>query len=291
MRSRRIELKRRERAQACFLGSFLCGVACLTTASDRVLAQPAPVATPSDASQAEPPPGYREAIQQALVEHEAHNYAEARALFLRAHELYPSARTLRGLGMMEFELRNYVACISRLEQALRSRVKPLDGKLRTRTEQLLSRARSFVARYELKLEPPVDSVRVTADDLPIELTRDRRLVLTVGEHVLRVQADGYHEEKRALSVQGGEARVLTIALRPLSEARPASESRAGPAGATQPTAPRDGDSLWSSPWLWAGAGAVVLGSVLTVWLVTSSGSDEEPEQGVGGVIATLEHAP
>ncbi|MEY4512912.1 MAG: hypothetical protein RLZZ450_5034 [Pseudomonadota bacterium] len=51
-------------------------------------------------------PGYRETIAEALIEYEAHNYLEARTLFERAHKLYPNARTLRGLAVVAFELRN-----------------------------------------------------------------------------------------------------------------------------------------------------------------------------------------
>ena len=40
------------------------------------------------------------------------------------------------------------------------------------------------------------------------------------------------------------------------------------------TAARDDDSVWQSPWLWAGAGAVVVTGVVIAVLVASAGGDE-----------------
>lgn len=50
------------------------------------------------------PAGYRDAIDTALQEMGLGNYEEAREQFARAHALSPNARTLRGLGISEFEL-------------------------------------------------------------------------------------------------------------------------------------------------------------------------------------------
>ena len=109
----------------------------------------------------------------------------------------------------------------------------------------------------------------------------------VGEHMLLVQAPGFQDEKRALSVKGGEQRVLAIELEP---------TRAAPALATatqRDAAPKDGNgSLWSSPWLWTGVGAVVAGSIVTTLLLAGGGEERELEQGdVGGVVTTLRSGP
>jgi tetratricopeptide (TPR) repeat protein len=176
---------------------------------------PAVVSPPPAAT---PPPGYREAIEQALSEYEAHNYAEARAAFLRAHALYPNARTLRGLGMMEFELRNYVESVSLLEQALASQAKPLDPTLRAQTEAMLARAKGYVSSYALQLNPVPAGVRVLIDGVPIAYTPGQALTLTVGEHSLQIQADGYRDERRSLSVKSGEQQALAIELHALQQA-------------------------------------------------------------------------
>lgn len=232
------------------------------------------------ATAAAEPAQYQALIDQALSEYVAHNFAEARALFLKAHEVYPNARTLRGLGMAEFELRNYGDCIARLEEALASQVKPLDAGLRAQTEQLLARARGFVGRFELQLNPPaLEGTRIAVDGSAVQLAPGQVLTLTAGEHTLQVSAPGYREARRTLSVKGGEQQPLEIVL--LAQSAPELSTGAAP--------PAKHDSIWASPWLWTGVGAVVAGGILTAVLL-SSGNDEaaKPIPGdIGGVVQAL----
>lgn len=67
----------------------------------------------SPTSQAEP---YEDAVRLALGEFDAGNFAEAREHFRKAHSLDPNARTLRALGLVEFELRNYGEAANFLER-------------------------------------------------------------------------------------------------------------------------------------------------------------------------------
>lgn len=231
---------------------------------------------------------YETLISRALSEHKAGNFAEARALFLRAHEVHPSARTLRGLGIEEFELRNYLECITRLEAALASQERPLEGALRRQTEELLSRARTFVSRIELELTPLPGDVRILVDGVPAELSEELALALPVGEHEIEIRAEGYEREKRRLSVMGGQRRALSIELRPTSSPRPGPEQAtlAGP-GELQ-----DEGSLLESPWLWTAVAVVVAGGVVTALLVSDGGDPEVADPiagdvGVGGVVQAL----
>ena len=91
---------------------------------------PAPAAPASGASADLEPAGYRDTVERAVLEFAAGHFEESRALFARAHALFPNARTLRGLGMAEFELRNYVIAIEHLEAALANQARPLDEDLR-----------------------------------------------------------------------------------------------------------------------------------------------------------------
>ena len=63
---------------------------------------------------AAPPRGYDEAVETALAEFEAGNYAEARSQLFKAHSIFPNARTLRALGKAEYELKNYREAIDYL---------------------------------------------------------------------------------------------------------------------------------------------------------------------------------
>jgi hypothetical protein len=226
------------------------------------------------------PPEYQTLIEEALTEYEARNFAEARALFTKAHAVYPNARTLRGLGMVSFELKAYAESITSLEAALAAQVKPLTGELRNETQQLLARAKAFVARYELDIKPEQRSTQIVVDGIPLELAPGQVLTLSVGEHVLQVQAPGREEQKRALSVRGGEVERIVIELK---------ETPAAPLLATSAQPKRDQRSVWTSPWLWTGVGAVVAGGVLTAVLLSSGGTiTSAPIPGdVGGVVQTL----
>lgn len=200
---------------------------------------------------------YRQTVEEAVREFEAQHFTEARALFASAHALYPNARTERGLGFTEFELRNYVESIGHLEAALSSSVKPLTSELRGEAEQLLARARGFVGKVKVDLKPHGSLLSV--DGLRVELPADATLTLQAGEHVVEAQAQGFTLERRRLSVQGGEEQRISIALVP------------------QPTAAKDKkDRSWyKSPWLWAGVGVVVAGAATATGVVLSR-PDHEP---------------
>src|SRR6185312_15422136 len=51
---------------------------------------------------------YAKTIENAVLEFDSGNWPEARVLFEQAHALRPSARTLRGMGKVSFELKEYV---------------------------------------------------------------------------------------------------------------------------------------------------------------------------------------
>jgi hypothetical protein len=208
------------------------------------------------------PPGYREAVDAAIAEYEGGNFAESRALFARAHALFPNARSLRGLGMADFELRNYASSIDYLQQALASPVKALEGELRAETEQLLARARGFVGRFRLSLQPP-DAV-VILDGSIVASGASAQLVLVVGDHTLEVSAVSRVSERRALRVTGGEDATLEFNLPEQAAITP--QAVPGPEPRTQSSS-----SVLASPWLWAAVGVVVVGAAVGIGFAASSG--------------------
>lgn len=208
---------------------------------------------------------YRQAVEEAVREFDARNYAEARALFRRAHALFPNARTERGLGFAEFELRNYPAAITHLQAALHSNVKTLSDELRPETEQLLARAQTFVGRVYVDAKPKPNVL--TIDGVAVEPQGGGDLVLAVGEHLLEVRAQGFVAERRKLSIQGGEAERITILL--------AQQEAAAP-----PKAKETHKSWYKSPWLWASVGVVVAGAAAATGIVLTR--SDEPSEPYGG---------
>lgn len=211
----------------------------------------------ADARDADPP-GYAEAVSQALSELESGNYPEAREEFLRAHAAFPNARTSRGLGMVEFELRNYPACVRHLETALASSVRPLDRRLRAETETLLERARRYVGRLRLETEPA--DATLTVDGTEVALDAEGMLLMDVGNHVLEVRAAGRVTEQRTLRITGGAQTELRVALR-LPESGPTVAKHQGvPAEpASRGEAPSTATPVYKKWWIWTSVALVVVG--------------------------------
>lgn len=237
----------------------------------------------SQGSEGAEAPAYRELIDEAVSEYEAGHFEESRALFSQAHALMPSARTLRGLGMAEFELRNYAASAGYLEQALSSQTRALDGELRAKTETLLERANRLIGRFTLELDP--SSAAIAVDGEPADLDAQRSLVLAAGDHTLDVTAPGRAAAHRTLRVRGGERQTLHIALPALAGVAPSAVTLApqsqGSAEITADTDTDDGGSVFSSPWFWVALSAVVVGGGVAVGIV-AFGSDDEPAEAYRG---------
>ncbi len=211
------------------------------------------------------PAAYRPLVEEAVAEYEASNFEEARSLFTKAIAIYPSARALRGLGMVEFELRNYGDSAADLERALASEAQPLQGELRAEAERLLTRARGFLARVNVSVEPA--SAIVSVDHRATQLGVDGSLLLELGDHLLEFQAAGYRPAERVLKVRGGEQLSLHILMRPEgSDAAPQDQTRPAidlTASAQQRQADDDPRRpLYKNPWLWTGIGMVVAGAAL-----------------------------
>jgi tetratricopeptide (TPR) repeat protein len=185
-------------------------------------------------------PGYEAAIKLAVSEFDAGNFAEARVRFLEAHKLYPNARTLRALGMVEYELRHYAKAIVHLQTALASEVRPLDENTRTAALELLKRTRGYVGRVHVDVLPSIATVSV--DGIPRALPSDGVLLLDVGDHQIEFKAPDYRSALRSVHCEGAAEQTLQLSLE--AEARTESAPRA----------------LRKSPWLWTAVGFVVVGA-------------------------------
>lgn len=213
---------------------------------------------PSGVAAENEPPEYRDLVRQGTQEFELGNYAEARSLFERAHELYPNARTSRALGMAEFELRNYRLAAQHLEQALASNVKPLAADTRPRAEELLRRARGFLGRIRIQVEPA--NAVVLLDGQPLEAVENDESVLVVGDHVLEFRATGFASERRSIRIVDNEVQSVSVKLAALEEA---SANTSFADGEREPNR----TPVYKKWWLWTTVGVVVAAGVGTaVWL-------------------------
>ena len=259
------------------IGVFLL-LTCLTlvTVDSEAAAEP-PSATA--------PPGYDQTIDTALQEFEAGNFAEARSQFLKAHAIFPNARTLRALGKAEYELKNYRQAVGYLEQAVDSKVRPLTSEQRVETQRLLESARGYLGRYFIDVKPP--DATLLLDGTPVSLGDRGLLVLNVGDHVLSLEAEGYLPERRQLRVIGGGTERLSIELQPApSAAAPLppvaleSDDESSVASAPQ-TEARPLRKKW---WLWTGVVAVVAGAAVAGVLLAKREPKTDYERTTSGVM-------
>jgi tetratricopeptide (TPR) repeat protein len=245
-------------------------------------------ASASAQTRSKDPPGYADAVKQGLTELEAGNYPEAREEFLRAHELFPNARTLRGLGMVEFELRNYAECVRRLEAALASEVKPLDANLRMETEALLERARRYLGELVLEVDP--DTARVVIDGNAIEPAQRQRLLLEVGNHALEVHAPGYLSDKRSIRIQGSIKTELRVNLELPPAEEPTPLAAAAPLAPTSAPQRSERTPVYKKWWLWTVVGVVAAAGATTAALLLTrdkGGDETRPVTGSNAMGPTL----
>lgn len=242
--------------------ALLAAAIALNVATPIALAQSG--AAKSAASRREPA-GYKESVTNALAEFEQANFVEAREHFLRAHRLFPNARTLRGLGMSEYELRNYIDAASYLRQALASEEKRLDGRLRDETAALLARANAYLGTLRLHLQPTTATVRV--DGFATELPSSGELTLQVGDHVLDIQAEGRLPERRAIKIEGEQVLEVRVALAEPALAEPVAAAPARPTREDlPPSAPPT--PVYKRWWLWTTIAVVAAGGATAAVLLT-----------------------
>ncbi len=213
------------------------------------------------------PAPYDATIDAAVAEFSAGRWQEARALFQQAHAIHPNARTLRGIGMASFELRDYPAALRALAAALREPRRPLTDEQRAQVAELRDRARAFVGRFIVPAAPEgtlayVDGVRVELDgEWP---AAEAELLLAVGAHEITLRASADRSASARVTVRGGEDGPLEMDLAPLApprreESRPAAPARQHVVGT------RDRASEPSvAPWVvvGVGAGVMVVGAIL-----------------------------
>lgn len=162
---------------------------------------------------------YTQTIEQAVEQFRAREFTRARELFEAAHERQPSARTLRGLGLTDFESGRYALAVSELEASLKDPRKPLDPQQRSEVQAVIAHARGFVGTLELQVTPRDAAIRV--DGQP---ANGDSLQLDAGTHVVRASAAGYIEAEQEVRVIPADVTNAIFALVPVESDAPAETS-------------------------------------------------------------------
>jgi tetratricopeptide (TPR) repeat protein len=160
---------------------------------------------------------YQKVIKEAIVEYEAGRFDEAGRLFEEAHAIRPSARTLRGIGMVAFGARDYARAVEALEKSLVDKRRPLSAQMHEHVAILLQKAKLFVSRFTLRIDPPREDVVLTIDGNSAKLSQSRELLINPGDHQLVITTNGYKTEIRNIVAVSGKKNELTVQLVPLGK--------------------------------------------------------------------------
>lgn len=211
---------------------------------------------------------YQTTVEQAVREFGLNNWAEARALFRRAHALSPSARTWRGMGMAAYELKMYVEALRELTAALVDANRSLTEEQRGQVQSLIDQSRAYVGRYHVVLEPSTARPRVDGQEALFD--PGNVLLLSLGDHELTATAEGYQNLRLPLRVEGGEDSTLQLTLVTATAAPTALASAAAPAP-LPPPAPTDGTAVKPQAAADGGSTATTVGWIAAASAVAFAG--------------------
>jgi hypothetical protein len=192
---------------------------------------------------------YQSLIANALEAQDQSRWSDSRSFFAGAHELRPSARTLRGLGHTSFMLGDYAAAVSYLSHALDSAVRPLPDDLRAKVRATLQDAKRRVASAHLQGLPAQAYVEV--DGAPGVVSADGELLLNPGQRKLTIRVAGHDAIERSLQLTAGERVELALGL-PLA-AQPSDVAR------TVPDEHVSGGAQGPLPWIVIGSSLAIAG--------------------------------
>lgn len=186
------------------------------------------VATPASAN--EQAKEYVIAIERAVAEFGAGNWAEAASHFERAHALRPSARTQRGLGLAYFENHQYAKALEHLRAAMIDTRMPLTEEQRRELFETIENAERSVARFKIALSPRTAELRV---DGSVARTEEGVLSLDPGEHELVVSSENFRTERRTVLAAPGRSEELSFALQSQRQEQSASDHSHRGAGSSK----------------------------------------------------------
>jgi hypothetical protein len=162
---------------------------------------------------------YTQLIQEAVERFRTRDFSRARELFKAAHALLPNARTLRGMGLSDFESGHYAVAVAELEAALFEARKPLDAQQRIEVQAVIAHARGFVGTLEIDVTPR--EAKLTIDGISV---RGDSFSLDAGDHVIHASATGYRELEQRVHVVPADLTRVSVSLSPVQAEHPGTQS-------------------------------------------------------------------
>lgn len=212
---------------------------------------------------------YRQHVREALEEFEAGNFQEALTLFQQAYAIRPTARVLRGIAKVRFELRQYVECVEAAEAAMASQNDALTPEMQHEMTELRDRALRFVGTLVVRVDPPGATVLLDGRQVPpAQIGTPIRVAM--GSHTVEATAAERQDAHRTVDVQGGQTAEVALTLEAI--AAPVREVIVQQAAPPPPPPPPHQDiGLMVAGFVLEGIGAAALG-VGIAWLVDRQGA-------------------
>jgi hypothetical protein len=195
--------------------------------------------------------------------------AAALARYEKAYSIYPTPNLRFNMALAFIELDRPAEAVAAFEDFLAGAKDP-PARIAEFAKKKIAELEPGLARVTLSMPPGAPVADVFVDDRSAGRTPFRRpLRLSPGKHELRVECTGRRTFVTTVEAKAGEEISVDVDLAPLDLDLQGDPARPSRLAATRV----DGPSLWSSPWVWAGAGAVVVATVLTIVVFASGPSD------------------
>ena len=212
----------------------------------------------------------RALFEEASRAREDGRWADARTLLERSLEADPRFSTAWNLVTAYERTDDLVAAERLLERLRDGETGPLDARAARSVEERLAEIAAELSTIVV-LAPAGEPGAIVLDGearFPVSAEGQARLRVVPGVHVVAFEASDGRRAESSVEVERGATRRVRLALVTLSStARPSREDRGG-----------DDGSIWESPWLWAGVGAIVIAAGVVAAVLLVDGPVRDPVQ-------------
>ncbi|MEM9194769.1 MAG: tetratricopeptide repeat protein [Myxococcota bacterium] len=205
----------------------------------------------------------RDLFDEAIALTREERFLEALDFYQRSALLVPRASTFFNAAVVSRHLGRYRDALDFLDQFRSVADDVEDADDLAIADVLEEELRARLASLHLQLRPAEAEVTIDGVVAPGH-DASRMYLLDPGEHVLSIRESRHHPHRVRLVVSAGEALSRTIVLVPRPDPEP------------------DGSSVFESPWLWTGVGALVVGAVIVAVLSVGASSSNDPPCNYGG---------
>lgn len=191
------------------------------------------------------------------------DYPGALAEFRRAYEIAPNAAVLYNIGQTHFQLRSYASALASFEKYLTDA--GANAEHAKEAQAAIETLRARVGKVDVTAP---DGAEIAVDDEVVGKAPLPPIVAAVGKRKITASKDGRQSPPRFVEIAAGE--VVKTELK-LGEDGPRTQGAVSPTTSPPDEPSKKNDVLPIA--LWAGAGALAAGAIVTGIVALSASSD------------------